>query len=269
MAAPHVSGVAALILAANPGLTAAQLRSRLTDFAVDVGAPGLDNSYGAGIVNARNSLAQNLAPAHQLRARLYNALTGDIVQTVPAPGGSYSFTGVLNGTYHVFAGQDESGDLLIGVPGRRWGAFGGTASPSSVNVNSVGTHTASFSIGFPSEAEPNATLAEANILPVGGYVQGTMNSSETDLYRVLISQDGQYTFETVPVDGACNFALEEDTVLELFDGAGVQITSNDDINPALFNFCSRITRTLTAGTYHVGVQGLVGGVYRVQVRAGS
>jgi subtilisin family serine protease len=269
MAAPHVAGVAALILAASPGLSAAQLRSRLLDFAVDAGAAGSDNRYGAGIVNARNSLAQNLAPSRQLRARLYDALTGSALQTVPVSGASYSFGGVINGEYYVFAGQDESGDQLIGLPGRRWGAFGGTASPSSLDVTSAATYHASFSIGIPSEAEPNGTVANADVLPVGGYFQGEMDPADVDLYRVLIPQAGQYTFETSPVDGACGFALEEDTLLGLYDANGVLMTSNDDINPDAFNFCSRVTATLAPGAYHVGVQGLFGGRYRVQARSGS
>jgi hypothetical protein len=269
MAAPHVAGVAALILAASPGLSAAQLRSRLLDFAVDAGAAGPDNRYGAGIVNARNSLAQNLAPTRQLRARLYDALTGSALQTVPVSGASYSFAGVINGEYHVFAGQDESGDQLIGLPGRRWGAFGGTASPSSLDVTSAATYHASFSIGIPSEAEPNGTVANADVLPVGGYFQGEMDPADVDLYRVLIPQAGQYTFETSPVDGACGFALEEDTLLGLYDANGVLMTSNDDIDLDAFNFCSRVTATLAPGAYHVGVQGLFGGRYRVQARSGS
>jgi serine protease len=269
MAAPHVSGVAALILAANPGLTAAQLRSRLTDFAVDVGAAGRDDNYGAGIVNARNSLAQNLAPDRQLRARLYDALTGSVVQTVSASGGgAYTFTTVLDGAYQVFAGQDEDGDQLIGLPGRRWGAFGGSASPTSISVNGAGTHPASFSIGFPAEAEPNETLSDAAVLPVGGYFRGMMSPTDVDVYSVLIPQTRPYIFETSPVDGACGFAQEEDTILELYGANGVLIVSNDDIDPDAVNFCSRITTTLGPGTYQVRVRGLTGGTYRVQARAG-
>jgi subtilisin family serine protease len=269
MAAPHVTGVAALLLAGSPGLSASQLRSRLLDFAVDAGAAGPDSRYGAGIVNARNSLAQNLAPTRQLRARLYDALTGSTLQTVPVSGGSYSFTGVIDGVYHVFAGQDESGDQLIGLPGRRWGAFGGTASPSSIHVTSAGTYHASFSISVPSEAEPNGTVANADVLPVGGYFQGEMDPVDVDMYRVLIPQAGQYTFETSPVDGACGFALEEDTLLGLYDANGALMTSNDDIDPNALNYCSAVTATLAPGTYHVGVQGFIGGRYRVQARSGS
>lgn len=57
MAAPHVSGVAALLLANQPGLSASQLRSRLIDYAVPAGPP---DQFGAGIVSARNSLTQSL-----------------------------------------------------------------------------------------------------------------------------------------------------------------------------------------------------------------
>ena len=39
MAAPHVTGVAALLLAHEPGLTVEQLRSRLLDYAMDAGRP--------------------------------------------------------------------------------------------------------------------------------------------------------------------------------------------------------------------------------------
>jgi subtilisin family serine protease len=270
-AAPHVSGVAGLLLAQNPGLTGAQLRSRLTEFAVDAGSPGRDNRYGAGIVNARNSLAQNSGPSRQLRARLYDAATGAAVQTVSVGGdGSYGF-GVLNGAYEVFAGQDESGDQLIGLPGRRWGAFGGAATPTRITVNGPGTHQASFTAGFPAEEEPNGSggdFAGANDLPVGGYLIGATPPENDDNFRIRIAQAGQYTFETSGVDGACGFALEEDTILGLYRGDGTAADSNDDIDQPGLDFCSRITTTLQPGTYYLRVQGFVGGRYRIQARAG-
>ncbi|MEM9380206.1 MAG: S8 family serine peptidase [Planctomycetota bacterium] len=52
MAAPHVAGVAALLLSVAPGLTPAQLEQILTSTATDLGAPGRDDQYGHGLVNA-------------------------------------------------------------------------------------------------------------------------------------------------------------------------------------------------------------------------
>jgi subtilisin family serine protease len=267
----HVAGVAALLLAQEPGLTATELRSRLTDYAVDAGTPGRDDQYGAGIVNARNSLAKNSGPSRQLHARLYDALTGSIVQTAAvAVDGSYSFTASA-GAYRIFAGQDESGDALIGLPGRRWGAFGGSATPSSIDVSVGGTHHASFAVGFPSEHEPNETISDASALPVGGYLSGIVSApagGDTDVFKVQIAQAGQYTFETSGVDGACGFALEENTTLGLHGQDDSAIEFSDDMDADALNFCSRITRTLQPGTYYLRVQGLRGGRYRVQARSG-
>ncbi|MDD1657783.1 MAG: S8 family serine peptidase [Methanomicrobiales archaeon] len=49
MACPHVVGLAALILGANPGMTPAEVRRRLVEFARDVGPAGRDRDFGFGI----------------------------------------------------------------------------------------------------------------------------------------------------------------------------------------------------------------------------
>ena len=56
MAAPHVSGTAALVIASGvlgkrPSPDAIEARLKAT--ARDLGAPGPDNHYGAGLVDAR------------------------------------------------------------------------------------------------------------------------------------------------------------------------------------------------------------------------
>lgn len=273
MAAPHVTGVAALLLAQGPSLTAAQLRARLVDYAVDVGTPGRDDLYGAGVVNARNSLTQTLAPPRQLYARLYNATTGAMLSTLPVqPDGSYAFGALADANYHVFAGQDANSDAVVGLPGRRWSAFGTTSTPTTITVSGTGIYPASFSAGFPIETEANGTTGTADVLPVGGWMYGTISSASTDLdaYRVVIPLSGQYTFETSAWDGACGFALEEDTILGLYDSGGSPITSNDDINFGAHNYCSRITMTLAPGTYYVAVTGYYSATrYRLQARSGS
>lgn len=266
MAAPHVTGVAALLLAQDPTLTAATLRSRLTTYAV-----GPATLYGAGLVNAYNSLTQSHGPPTQLYARLYSATTGDTIQTVPAQGAAFTFNQVADGSYFVYAGTDESGDRGIGLPGRLWGALGGLAAPSTLTVLSAGPYPASFAIGLPNEVEPNHTMAGANFLAIGGYAQGTIVDSVTlDVYRVRIPAAGTYTFETSGWVGVCGFALEEATAIGLYDSAGTFLNATNYIDPTHFNFCSRLTQSLTALTYYVAVAGALGGLrYRLRARAGG
>jgi subtilisin family serine protease len=52
MASPHVAGVAALVEAAAPGLTPAQVEQALIASASDLGARGRDDVYGYGLVDA-------------------------------------------------------------------------------------------------------------------------------------------------------------------------------------------------------------------------
>jgi subtilisin family serine protease len=268
MAAPHVAGVAALLLAAEPGLTPTQLRGRLLDFAVPAG-PG--NLYGAGIVNARNSLTRTMAPARALYARLIDASTGATIATAPAPSGSYGFTELADGEYYVYAGQDEEGDGIIGIPVRRWGTQGGAAKPSSIAVSGAGEYPASFQLGFPIEGDPNSTLADADLLPIGGYLLGTIvdPNTEVDVMRVHIPAAGTYTFETSAVTGACGFALGEDTVLGLYDSGGNIIAFNENIDENALNYCSRLSENLSVGVYYLGVFGTRGGLYALTAREGS
>jgi lantibiotic leader peptide-processing serine protease len=61
MAAPVVSGVAALMKGANPALTRADLKELLKDSAWDSGAPGHDEFHGHGWVNASAACSAAMA----------------------------------------------------------------------------------------------------------------------------------------------------------------------------------------------------------------
>jgi serine protease len=55
MAAPHVSGLAALLY--DQGVTnPAAIEAALKKFAVDKGAAGRDDEFGHGLISARNTL---------------------------------------------------------------------------------------------------------------------------------------------------------------------------------------------------------------------
>ena len=53
MATPHASAVAGLVWAAYPGCSNAEIRQALRASALDLGAPGRDDEYGWGLVQAR------------------------------------------------------------------------------------------------------------------------------------------------------------------------------------------------------------------------
>lgn len=58
MASPHVAGVLALMKSVNPALTPADIDALLQDgrLSDDLGAPGRDNEFGYGIINAQRSV---------------------------------------------------------------------------------------------------------------------------------------------------------------------------------------------------------------------
>ena len=62
-AAPHVAGVAALVLSIDPNLAVDQLESILPSTAVDLGPGGWDPTYGAGRVDARAAVLAAVPPA--------------------------------------------------------------------------------------------------------------------------------------------------------------------------------------------------------------
>jgi serine protease len=58
MASPHVAGVAGLLFAVDPTLTADEARTILQETAQDLGLPGRDNDFGHGLVDAYAALVR-------------------------------------------------------------------------------------------------------------------------------------------------------------------------------------------------------------------
>ncbi|HEV58556.1 MAG TPA: redoxin domain-containing protein [Phycisphaerales bacterium] len=70
MAAPHVTAAAALLLEANPQLTATQVKELLQSTALDLGAPGWDNIYGWGRIDLEKALDSLPAAAGELAVEI-------------------------------------------------------------------------------------------------------------------------------------------------------------------------------------------------------
>jgi len=274
--APFVSGIAALLLAQNPGLTAAQIRSRIEQFATRPTGFTRSDALGWGIVNAYNALTQQNGPTRQTLVRLVDATSGVAVKSAKVGSdGSFAFTRLAAGSYFLQAGDDEAGDTTIGVAGRRFTWAGGFGKPTVFNVTTNNSQAVAISLGIPTEVEPNDDIAHANLLSVGSYVTGTITTPDVrDVYSVTIPTAGTYTFETSGLVGSCGLGIELDTFLTLSSAAGTTIGTNNDFTSPTGRFCSRIQATLTPGIFYItvngsGANGLAShGRYRLEVRSG-
>ncbi|MDB4878141.1 MAG: hypothetical protein JWM41_4587 [Gemmatimonadetes bacterium] len=272
--APFVSGVAALLLAQTPTLTAAQLTQRIEQYATRPAGATRSDTFGWGIVNAYNSLTQQNGPARQTFVRLIDATSGLATRTAAvAANGNFALARVQQGTYYLQAGDDEGGDATIGIPGRRFAWAGGSGSPTVFNVN-ANSLTAAIAIGVPTEVEPNDDVAHANILGVGSYVVGNITPPDVrDVYSITISTPGVYTIETSGVVGTCGIGIELDTFLSVVTSTGTLVGSNDNFTSTTSRLCSHVQATLAAGVYYATVTGVGAnaasrGRYRLAVRAG-
>ncbi len=72
MASPHVAGAAALLWSVAPDATPGAIINAMTTTAIDLGTPGIDQVYGAGLVDV-NAAARLLAP-------------GAFTEPIPLPG---------------------------------------------------------------------------------------------------------------------------------------------------------------------------------------
>jgi hypothetical protein len=274
--APFVSGIAALLLAQSPTLTAAQMRSRIEQYASRPPNALRSDNFGWGIVNAYNALTQTNGAPRSTIVQLVDATTGVAGRnTTVDANGNFVFTKVANGAYFVQAGEDESGDGVIGSVGRRFAVAGGIGKPTVVNVNN-NTSAVALTLGLPMEVEPNDDVAHANVLNVGTYVVGNITTPDVrDVYSVSIPTQGTYTFETSGLVGSCGLGIELDTFLSLTNAAGASQGTNDNFASATGRFCSRIRTTLTPGIYYITVTGTGAsflsshGRYRLEVRAGN
>jgi len=255
-AAPYVSGIAALVLAHDPGLSAADLTTRLEQYASRPDGAMRGDNLGWGLVNAYGALTQQHIRPARIYARLVDS-TGVAVRTVRADSsGQFAITQLQPGAYRVLVGQDDDGDGLIGLPGRRLGWAGGAAHPTVFTIGPDTTdivHT-SIALALPQESEPNDDRSLANPLSVDGYAVGAITTPDRqDVYVVRIPSGGSYTFATSGVSGACGWGIELDTFMEVANASGSFDQANDDSGDFTGPNCSSIAGAFAAGTYYVTI----------------
>src|SRR5579884_335980 len=152
MAAPHVSGAAALVWSLNPTLTRSQVEAILFETADDLGPPGRDDRYGYGRVNVQRALER--------AASLPGNRVADIRLTLDTPKADTVITGPLEVTGWAVDTLAESGtgidivEAYLGGPpgqGRPLGRLAyGLARPDIARLLDRGGATnAGFSLSIP------------------------------------------------------------------------------------------------------------------------
>ncbi|MDY7041496.1 MAG: S8 family serine peptidase, partial [Chloroflexota bacterium] len=90
MAAPHVTGIVALMLQADPGLSISQVEQALTSTAVPLGSPHPNNDYGWGLVDAYGAVlavGDFGALSGTVQATSGETISGAMVSVAPHGGG--------------------------------------------------------------------------------------------------------------------------------------------------------------------------------------
>ncbi len=140
MATPHVSGLAALMLAENPGLTPTNVKLILENTAIETG--GFNNYLGYGLISP-------LAAINEARSYVTAKASDFIVQLVQGgavveqthadAGGDFTLINVPLGTYTVVAGNYAISGVLAKVVGKFYGqvevTVGGRGDVSGVGLN--------------------------------------------------------------------------------------------------------------------------------------
>ncbi|KAF5425403.1 MAG: subtilisin/minor extracellular protease Epr, partial [Candidatus Methanocomedens sp.] len=102
MATPHLAGTAALVMAANPGISNVEVRQILRDTADDRGEPGRDTSYGFGLVDAYEAAVPISSNQPPVAVNDEYSVNEDGILNVPG-------TGVLDND------SDADGDTLTAI----------------------------------------------------------------------------------------------------------------------------------------------------------
>ena len=110
MAAPHVAGIVALMLQANPGLTITQIEQALTSTATPLGSPHPNNDYGWGLVDAYNAVlavGDFGALGGTVQATSGDPISGATVSVAPHGGGAaLTTTSDADGSYTIRLAAD-------------------------------------------------------------------------------------------------------------------------------------------------------------------
>jgi hypothetical protein len=214
-AAPHAGAIAALLLSYRPDLTAAQIRTALTNTALDIEAPGFDLDSGAGIVMAEAALesADNTLPL----VAVTNPANGGSVQLLTSISGTASDVGSGLENNQIHFTLFNNGNFWSGTYWTNTSASDPTISLTAPVVNGAWTFT---NVPTGQDQAPGTYFVSAFARDNAG------NTSQAQSGVTSTS----FTIDTTPPTIAITFPPDGSTITNQLFGNWFQGTASD--NPA-------------------------------------
>jgi thermitase len=221
MAAPHVSGVAALMLSVNPGLSQQEVYDILRQSADDLGDPGWDVIYGYGRLNAGNAVVAALSPSStptpSNTPTVTNTLTDTPTPTVTnTPTDTPTPTPTLEPPQNTLVVDELDSGVLMGKSGKYKlkstfdagkvvhlrahvvdGQTGSAVTDAFVEFTVTlpdGSHVAA---GARSDQKGDAITEFTSTSVAGNYVEAVFTVSQTGYVYDEAASVGPYTFTVV------------------------------------------------------------------------
>ena len=221
MAAPHVAGVAALMKAVNPALTPSQFDDLLSSgqLTQDLGAPGRDDEFGYGLVNAYAAVVAVQTTPTPVPAKL-----------VATPGGLNFDTQGTDATLSLVNGSGGSLTVTSVSDDASWLTVGAASDPATglgtrtVTVNRTGlvvdTYIASITI---------VSTANTVTIPVIMQVSASNAAANAGFHYVLlidsVTFDTLYGTELNASNGVYQFSIPD-----VVAGSYFVLAGSDDNN---------------------------------------
>lgn len=234
--APHVGGVAALVVAANPGLSRAQVTDAMATTAIDAGPAGVDPITGHGRLDA-------FAAVERARTGVVTGQVADLAgagvanATVTVTDGSTTVARTATNATGGYAVQVAPGTYTLTVAK---GNFT-TAQVSDVAVTPGATITRNVVLSSTGPAtEAARTLATSGVAP-GGTATVTVDVTARNTNDVTITERFAPAFAATSVDQVA------------IDGSGQALLTTSNTTSVVATVTGLSTGTVVSATYTVTV----------------